>query len=123
VPLLVLGAVGLFIMRRRNQGKGNQPLPPPPVEEVSEYYKAQPAPPALKSGGARHNPYYVRSPFFPFHSFRVGDLLLRRFVIQNPEDPTTFPPQVADGHSSLTYLNPPSLRAQGQGQYSGVPEI
>jgi hypothetical protein len=128
VPLLVLGAVALFIMRRRKQGKGSQPPPRPPVQEMAEHYKTQPASPALRptSDGALYNPY-VRSPFFPFHSFRVGDLPLRWFVIQNPGDPTTFPPQVADGHSSMTYLNPLSPHAQGQGQgqgrYSGAPEI
>ena len=125
MALAALAAVAFFIIRRRKQGRGNQPPPPPPTQEVPEYYKVQPTSPILRptSGNTSYSHYYVRSPSFrPSASVAY---LYNASSTQNPEDPTTFPPQIGDGQSSLTYLNPLSQGPHGQapGRYSGVPEI
>lgn len=43
------------------------------------------------------------------------------FFFQNPEDPTTFPPPISDGQSSVTYTNPTGQN--GPGWYGGMPEL
>lgn len=40
----------------------------------------------------------------------------------NPEDPTTFPPPMGDGQSSVTYTNT-STGAAGPNRYGGMPEL
>ena len=62
-----------------------------------------------------------------FHFFRgCGLRSSPTLSLQDPNDPTTFPPPVSDGQSSLTYLttvSPGGAQGQGQGRYSGIPEI
>ena len=132
MPLIILSVVAFFFFQRRNKGGENQPPPPPLTQEASEYYKVQPASPVFNPANAnlQRTSYYVRSPFFIFTLSVLVAYLYDASFIQNPNDPTTFPPQMGDGQSSLTYITPLSPQGphgqgqgQGQGRYSGIPEI
>jgi len=121
--VVVLSAIAIIVgicVRRRNRGRGNQTPPQPlPVQDTSEYYKVQPTSPATPN--LPYSTPVSPKPFFPVPTSPNPPF---NAAYYNPEDPTTFPPPIGDGQSSVTYTNTLSAHGPGgPGRYGGMPEL
>ncbi|KAF9790681.1 hypothetical protein BJ322DRAFT_406973 [Thelephora terrestris] len=143
VVLIVCAVVAGIIISRRGRSRQNQrpPLQPLPPQETAEYQKVQPMSPML-SPGAPNLPYNTptspglpyttsTSPGIPYNAppnqnppYNPHAGMNPPTAYYNPEDPTTFPPPMGDGQSSVTYTNATTPHGpNGPGWYGGMPEL